>query len=479
MTRDAARAIAALLMASAVATAAVITVEPSGEGDYPTIQEGLSAAADGDTVLVEPGTYTGPDNRDLDFAGKNVKVRSSGGSGVTTIDCGGTSGAFYIHGGEDVSTEICGFTIINGPTGDVGAVRITGASATIRDCAFSQCSAPGYSVYGSAVFFEGEYGSPEARQLVIERCIFSDNSAKYNGVVYCADGTLNISDCEFRTNINWAGIGVSGISCRRSICYASDCLFAENEEEAMDLSDTHGEILRCTFEYNLDGAIGINLEYSDPLIRDCTFLRNRGTSIRLGGSSPTVENCEFLTNYGGGRAGGIDGTDSSPTVTNCVFLNNHAFGGHRGHAIHLEGVDGSAPRIGNCSSFGRIDWDYQTGGVFKFTEGCNAVVERSIIAFSGGKPVYCDEVTTPTITNCIFFGHASGDSLCGSYQDNLFTEPLWCNAINNDFDVCDNSPCLPENNSWGVVIGARGEGCGECITLVREITWGSIKAMYR
>ena len=44
--------------------------------DYPTIQSAINAASNGDTVLVHTGTYTGIGNRDLDFHGKAITVRS-------------------------------------------------------------------------------------------------------------------------------------------------------------------------------------------------------------------------------------------------------------------------------------------------------------------------------------------------------------------------------------------------------------------
>ena len=60
--------------------------------DQPTIQAGIDAAADGDTVLVADGTYTGDGNRDIDFGGKSIVLKSENGPVLTVIDCEGNPG---------------------------------------------------------------------------------------------------------------------------------------------------------------------------------------------------------------------------------------------------------------------------------------------------------------------------------------------------------------------------------------------------
>jgi hypothetical protein len=55
--------------------------------DQPTIQAGIDAAVNGDTVLVADGTYTGVGNRDIDFKGKAITVKSENGPENCIIDC--------------------------------------------------------------------------------------------------------------------------------------------------------------------------------------------------------------------------------------------------------------------------------------------------------------------------------------------------------------------------------------------------------
>ena len=63
---------ATFLPISGALQAAVINVP----GDQPTIQAGINAANDFDEVVVAPNTY----NEIIDFLGKSITVRSSGGA---------------------------------------------------------------------------------------------------------------------------------------------------------------------------------------------------------------------------------------------------------------------------------------------------------------------------------------------------------------------------------------------------------------
>ena len=91
-------------------------------GDYPTVQEALSSASEGDTVLVAEGTYFEnlrfpPANLVLashyiiDGDSSHIPLTILDGSQCTNPD---TASIIYMDGGQDSSSAVTGFTITNG-----------------------------------------------------------------------------------------------------------------------------------------------------------------------------------------------------------------------------------------------------------------------------------------------------------------------------------------------------------------------------
>lgn len=241
--------------------------------DYESIQEGIDAATDGDTVLVASGTYAGPGNRDIDFFGRAVTVRSAQGAVSTTIDCEGAGRGFYFHKEEEADSRLEGFTIANGEAADYGGgIHCASASPTIVDCVIENCTAE----YGGGIRCHSSSSS-------IIGCVIRDNDAEEGGGVDCSESNLNLEECTFESNFAINGGGIAVVYNSYIGIYLSEFTGNIAEENGGGVNIISSELTaeNTLFNSNIAGYGGAMYSTSSArsYISHCTFSGNEASSL--------------------------------------------------------------------------------------------------------------------------------------------------------------------------------------------------------
>ncbi len=183
--------------------------------DQPTIQAGIDAAAEGDIVLVSPGTFF----ENIDFLGKAIILRSLQGADVTIIDGNQAGSVVTFSSGETAHAAIDAFTICNGDAVLGGGIYCNGASPTIASCmisgnvaagagggAFCEESAPaflGCTVAGNSTVNNGGGLFFFESSPTIIGCTISANStgSRDGGGIYGSESSLTIANSTISDNM--------------------------------------------------------------------------------------------------------------------------------------------------------------------------------------------------------------------------------------------------------------------------------------
>ncbi len=284
------------------------TSDGGTSGPKRTIGAGIEAAADGDEVVVAPGTYTGDGNQDLDPGTRAITIRSTNPAdpavvAATIIDCGGSAGdphsAFTFYGGGRAVVD--GFTIIRGWVGD----------------------------YGGGIY-------SQSSAATISRCVLRDNYSRYYGGAICAySDDMTITDCVIESNR--ASQYGAGIFCYFGKPQIVRCAIVGNTADqaagAVFCWTASPAISRCRIQGNSATYWGGGLfchGSSNPTIADCLITGN--TSREAGAaycymSHPFFVNCTIAGNDASSSGGGIL-CQGGLTVANCILWGNTAPAGH-------------------------------------------------------------------------------------------------------------------------------------------------------
>lgn len=392
-----------------------------------TIQTGIDRAVSGDTVLVEPGTYS----ELINFLGKTLVVTSSQGRNVTTIDGSGLGGSVVtIQNGEGVGTVLAGFTITGGtgtPDGPNsthgGGIYAVASDPTISDCAVLNNSVGGNG-FGGGLFL-GSVPSGREYRFIVEDCEIAGNHSPHNAGGVGSIGNINITFTNCNVHHNSVGRGDGG---------------------------------------------GLYV-----VLRD-------GTSVTLAGNQI---HHNTAGDHGGGVYIGVNGVGfaTAEITWNTIWANTSEAipqTGESGGGLWLKELRGRFANNTVVLNRGKAPQSAAWGGGVSFWDCKDLVVENNIIANNPeGGGMFCYEDWPTVIRGNILWGNGgpplSGGCSGGVFLDaNHLVDPQFCDITLGGprFFVAGGSPAL---TLPGGVRGAESQpGCAG--TAVRLSTWGNIKA---
>ena len=485
--------------------------------DYLTIQQGIDASSDRDTVLVQPGTYV----ENINFNGHNIVLGSlfltTGDTtyiSQTVIDGDESSSVVRFTDGENSTAIISGFTLTNGR----GGIYCNNSSPTISNNIIMR----NHSNSNGGGIACLNYSSPDITNNTI-----SQNTANLTGGgIYCQDSDPVIYDntIDSNTALNAGG----GICCSNSSPRIENNILVENHAEndygggIACFTSSNPEIIGNTISLNTANSEGGGIcSYSSNPLIDNNII-NGNIALGPGGgifaqvSEITARQNEIYNNTGsngGGIAvrgsiaelrdniirentaengGGIQCYNSDPTIINNIITENTAHNGgagvdNFGGIATLLGCIISANNAGNYG--GGISNDMCSpiiancvitnntatgagGGASNYTFSqatfINCTFSNNIAGYGGA---IWNGASTPTLVNCILWGdspdeHSGSESnitysnIQGGWEGegNIDCDPLFCDSEDGDYYLAENSCCAGAGEN-GEDIGAFGVGC--------------------
>jgi hypothetical protein len=308
--------------------------------DYSTIQAGIDASVDGDTVLVQPGTYF----ENLNYDGKNIVVGSlyiitqdTTCISQTIIDGNNNNGRLVTFENEETDeAKLIGFTIKNGygeyfyREDAVGVgIYIINSSPCIENNIIEDNNCGMYQNGGGI-------GIQNSSAKIKNNIIRNNDGAYYGGgiYVYQSEGVL-IENNMIYNHITQSGFGVAygaGICINQSnnIIVINNMIYNNTVDfgggGGVAFLESSSDLINVTIRGNSATHYGGIYCYSSNLsLTNVTITGNDGIyggGIYCSHSSPSLQNVTISGNLSSSGGGIYCNWDSNPTLMNCILWNN-------------------------------------------------------------------------------------------------------------------------------------------------------------
>ena len=433
--------------------------------DYETIQKGIDAAVDGDTVEVAEGTYF----ENINFNGKAITVRSEDPKDpavveTTVIEGNQTGRCVTFDSGEGALSVLSGFTLTRGSAAAGGGTIGGGIGC------FSSSPTLTYNrIFDNNATYGGGIGCLNGSPLITDNIIIDNFINHATAGIYCESSGARIENNLLQNNmcffgggaigcVDCSGILITGNTISQNYChYEAGGIWLKNCQATVTANSIVGN--KCDLSGGIGGGIyceGGTVLISENELSD-NYAQSSGGGIRCKyGATVVMEGNIFSNNVSGGGGGAVACSGSSITMDHNTLIGNRAddYGG-----IHFS--DQSDLSLTNDVIVNNYSAREGAIGGGSMPESCSLQMTNCTIAGNRGDGVYIIMQQSVEITNCIIWGN-SDDAITATHEitvgysnveegwqgaGNIDSDPLFIDAAGGDYRISYGSPCIDSGSA--------------------------------